>query len=1416
MLRYPAVISDIEARDAHEPRDPLLQGATYTGFGTNFALYSEHAEKVELCLYDDADHEQARLALPARTRHVWHGFVPGVGPGQRYGYRVHGWNAPERGLHFNPQKLLVDPYARALDRVAYWHPELQNDSPLSAALDSGPVAARSVVVESAFDWQNDASPRVPWRDTVIYECHVKGMTQTHPQVPPEHRGKYLGLCSPALIEHWKSLGVTTLELMPVQHAFSERHLVQRGLSNYWGYNTLAFFAPDARFASAGTLGQQLTEWKTMVKVLHRAGIEVILDVVYNHSAEADPTGPLLSLRGIDNEVYYRLDPHDRARYLDTTGCGNSLNFDHPQTQRLVMDSLRYWVSELHVDGFRFDLAPTLARGARGSDVQAGFFAMLAQDPVLASAKLIVEPWDAGPNGVRTGDFGERFAEWNDRYRDTLRRFFRGDGGQLPDLATRLAGSSDLFARNDRGPLASINYVASHDGRSLRDLVSYEAKHNFDNGWDNRDGADIEFSRNWGEEGPSPRADIDAVRKRVMCSWLLGLACSQGVPMLRMGDELGHTQRGNNNAYALDNAVSWLSWQLGARERELLAFARAAFALRRSEPELRRTQHFRGNDNGRPHDVHWLTQAGERMTGADFQNPELRTIVMWITAAPSPGETLLLMLNGGAHDERFRLPPGDFSVRLDSGGALEALAAVSGEVTLRSHSMAVLGSRPASRPALDHRLVAELARRYGIADSYIAYGGEPVETSTETRQTLMLAMGVDASSNGACRAALDALFEQDRTPGIANVRVLPERADALAHLELRLDERASPAPLRYRIELQLESGEQLTHEGSVPDAAARAWLPLPPQAAISAGYHTLRINAAHGGGREQAYTQELIVTPRACPPVSALLGERRGRGLWAHVYALHRERGLGLGDLGDLSALVAFAADQGLDFVGINPLHAVDNYAGVVSPYYPLSRVFGNPVYIDLEAVPELAHSDEARAKLASPALRNELAALREAPRRNYARTWQAKREVLRAMHPTFVKGLRDNSSARTQAFAAFCAAHGQALQDFAAFCAIAEHVRPESPIYDLHQFPAELRDPHAAEVTKLRQELAESIAFHAFLQFELARQIEGTQHDARARGLRIGLYGDLAVGNASGGADVWVHRELFARGVSLGAPPDPYSAVGQSWGLLPLLPQRLAAENFRYMRRLLRSAVRSAGMLRIDHVMGLLRQFWVPDGQSARTGGYVRFPFEELVGILALEAQRTQTLVVGEDLGVVPPGLRERMQELSLLRSQVVCFERDRSGAFQAPSSYAKTALATVNTHDMPPLLGYFGAHDVDQMRTLGILPDAESAERVRQERAAAKAALLARLREEGLWPPPSAADHDRAFTIAVHELLARTEAVAVAASLEDLCLELEPLNVPGVASAEHPSWAKRLGKSIEQLSRDETVLRCLEILRQR
>jgi glycogen operon protein len=1126
-------------------------------------------------------------------------------------------------------------------------------------------------------------------------------------------------------------------------------------------------------------------------------------------------------------VYYRLDPDDASQYFDTTGCGNSLNFDHPQTQRLVMDSLRYWVSEMHVDGFRFDLAPTLARGAQSFDVRGRFFAMLAQDPVLCQVKLIVEPWDCGHDGVRTGGFGAGYYEWNDRYRDSLRRFFRGDGGMVGELATRLAGSSDLFQGSGRGPLASINYIASHDGRSLRDLVTYESKYNLANGWENRDGPDTEYARNWGVEGPTLDAGINQLRERVIRSWLLCLACSQGVPMLRQGDELGQSQLGNNNAYPQDSALSWTDWRFGPSELALREFARAAFALRRTHSVLRRSEYFNGRDSERGPDVRWLHPAGHPLRDSDFQDATLRCFGMAIASEPHVGAgALLLLVNGADADTEFQLPSGlRYWLLLDSAEPrVQAARAQEGAVTVRAHACVALsdlqptaappasGSRP-RRSAPEPAALRRLATYFGIADGYRGYHGTQSVTSDATREVLLRAMGIDVSTPIALAEALHALELEVVQPGLAPVSVLPDGVDALRHVELRLPPGVNAA--RYRLELQLEAGALLKSEGQIGATRAVWQLPLPASGPLPLGYHTLRVGLQSANGAEHEYNQQLILTPRSCPSVADRLGARRGAGLWAHVYALHRESGLGLGDLGDLRALLRLAQEQGLDFVGINPLHAVDNHSPVVSPYYPLSRVFGNPLYIDVEAVPELAASDAARKLLTAPQFRASLAELRERPRLDYAAAWRLKLQVLRALHETFVAREQGRSSERARAYAAFIAEHADALRDFATFCAIAEQLGGATPVYDFQQFPAELRDPRGPAVAQLAERCAAQIALHMYLQFELDRQLGAAQRDARSAGMPIGIYADLAVGNAPGGADVWSQRGLFARGVCLGAPPDPYSATGQTWGLLPLLPHRLRRDNYRYFRWLARSAVRHAGMLRVDHVMGLLRQFWVPDGCGARDGAYVRFPFEELCGILALEARRSGTLIVGEDLGVVPAGLRERMAELSLLRSQVVCFERDDSGAFHLPTAYAKGSLATLNTHDMPPLFGYLDSHDLPQLRALGVLPDDGALAHVRAERARAKAALLALLEQQGLLPKV-AEPLDGEIMVAVHKLLARTEALLCAASLDDVALEIDSLNVPGVASAEHPSWAKRMRASVETLAKDPVVLRCLAAIRER
>ncbi len=657
------------------PGKPHPLGAHWDGNGTNFAVYSRHATGAELCLFDapDAKEESARIPLTERTDFVWHGYLPDVSPGQLYGYRVDGSYAPDQGHRFNSRKLLVDPYARAIAGDVRWDDALFGfpvggpDADLRRdGRDSAPFAPKCVVVNEAFPWGDDRPPRTPWNRTVIYECHVRGMTALHPDVPEHLRGRYLGLASEPVIDHWLSLGVTAVELMPVHQSISERFLAERGLSNYWGYNTLGFFAPDARFASASG-GQQVDEFKGMVKALHEAGIEVILDVVYNHSAEGGEDGPTLSLRGLDNVTYYRLMPGDPRRYADTTGCGNSLNTAHHRTHQLILDSLRYWVQEMHVDGFRFDLAPALARDLMDVGYFEHFFAMMQQDPILAEVKLIAEPWDLGPGGYRVGGFPSGWAEWNGGFRDTARRFWRGEPGQLGELASRLSGSGDIYESRGRSPYASINFVTCHDGFTLRDLVSYERKHNEANGEDNRDGNDANWSRNWGVEGETESVRVLRTRARMQRNFLATLAFSQGVPMLSHGDELGRTQRGNNNAYAQDNEISWVDWELDKSARELLVFACQVFALRAGNPVFRRRSFFAG----RPHpgsgskDLSWLRPDGGELGIEDWHDSERRVLGMMLLGEatddvdergrPQAGETTLLLMNASDRPCAFQVP-----------------------------------------------------------------------------------------------------------------------------------------------------------------------------------------------------------------------------------------------------------------------------------------------------------------------------------------------------------------------------------------------------------------------------------------------------------------------------------------------------------------------------------------------------------------------------------------------------------------------------------------------------------------------------------------------------------------------------------------------------------------------------------------
>ncbi|MGH9277319.1 MAG: glycogen debranching protein GlgX [Acidimicrobiales bacterium] len=653
------------------PGTPYPQGATWDGEGTNFAIYSESARRVDLCLFDRSGRETC-LPLPEVTAFVWHGYVPGVGPGQRYGFRVDGPYEPADGHRFNRNKLLVDPYAKAIDGNLDWDDSVfgyvigqAEDAP--DPRDSSRHVPKSVVSDNLFPWGDDQRPNTPWHETIIYETHVKGFTARHPGVPEPLRGTYAGLASPPAIDHLQRLGITAVELLPVHHFVSEHALVERKLSNYWGYNTLGFFAPHAAYAASGGRGQQVREFKAMVRALHAAGIEVILDVVYNHTAEGNHMGPTLSFRGIDNASYYRLVEHDRRMYMDYTGTGNTLNAQHPEVLRLIMDSLRYWATDMHVDGFRFDLASALARGFHEVDRLSAFFDLIHQDPVISQVKLIAEPWDVGEGGYQVGNFPVLWTEWNGKYRDAVRDFWRGEGASLAEMGYRLTGSSDLYQGDGRRPYASINFVTAHDGFTLHDLVSYNQKHNEANGEGNRDGTDDNRAWNSGAEGETDDPAVLARRRRQKRNFLTTLLLSQGVPMVLGGDEIDRTQRGNNNAYCQDNELAWFDWNLSEEAEDLLDFAHHLVGLRRDHPVFRRRRFFQGrpiHGSGLA-DIGWFAPDGHLMTEEEWLRSRVNAVGMFLNGEEiaEPGrrgervvdESFLVLLNGAHEPVRFRLP-----------------------------------------------------------------------------------------------------------------------------------------------------------------------------------------------------------------------------------------------------------------------------------------------------------------------------------------------------------------------------------------------------------------------------------------------------------------------------------------------------------------------------------------------------------------------------------------------------------------------------------------------------------------------------------------------------------------------------------------------------------------------------------------
>jgi glycogen debranching enzyme GlgX len=1313
---------------------PNVLGVAQAEGGINVAIPSTTADAIALCLFDDADRETDRLKLPGRTGPVFHGFVPDVPAGTRYGLRVWGKWDPARGHRFNGDKLLVDPWATAIDRPFELHENLfDRGTPRPA--DTAALVPKAVV-GTPTPAPGPARP-FDWNHQVIYELHVRGFTRTHPDIPPALRGTYAGLAHPAAIAHLTRLGVTTVELMPSAAWLDERHLPPLGLSNYWGYNPMAYLAPDPRLAPGGW-----DEVRSAVQALQAAGISVVLDVVLNHSGESDEDGPTISLRGLDNAGFYRLRPDNPALYVNDAGCGNILALDRTLPLRLAMDALRAWALFAGLDGFRLDLATTLARRETGFDPAAPLLAAAEQDPLLAGRVMIAEPWDIGPGGYQLGAFPAGWGEWNDRYRDVMRRFWCGDGGMAGAFATRLSGSADIFTGARRPLTRSINFITAHDGFTMADLVAYASKHNEANGEQNRDGTGENHSWNNGVEGPTDNPAVLARRASDIRAMLATLLLSRGTPMLSMGDEAARTQSGNNNAYAQDNATAWFNW--AAADEGLIDFTAQLIALRGDLAPLFTGAPLTGQpaDEASLPDVAWLRADGRPPSPEDWNRPDNRTIVAVLTAGTTRAA---LVFHAEREPVRLTLPPARFGtrwqLRLQTTPSEAAPLGSEAIIPARSVTVFVEVEEPhAGRTSTpDDASVEQLANLAGIQPIWWDIDGGRHLVPLDTKRALLRAMRVPADTQDDCRDSLARLNAESTTP-------LPFT------LTVRDGEMITLTPGKPRpswVTLQQEDGSVLRFR--VPADGA---LSLPPQ---PLGRHRLLADD------NEDHPCHLIVAPHACYLPPELADGARRFGIAAHLYTLRDPHDQGIGDFSTLRRFAFRAAGFGAALLGLNPLHALFPHdRNRASPYHPSDRRFLDPIYIDVSGLPGGAASGAVPGPV------------------DYPTVWAHKRRVLWGAF---------------EASAPDPAPVSEALRRLAIHEAISEDLNSSH----WQRWPAELRHPGYAGVAAFAAAHADTVQFNVFLQHLADRQLQEAATSAAADGLVLGFYRDLAVGAAPDGAEAWSNQDALMQGVSVGAPPDPFSVNGQVWSLPPPDPVAQRREGYAGFAALLEANMRHAGALRIDHVMGLQRLFVVPDGARAADGAYVSYPRADLLSQVALHSQRARCLVVGEDLGTVPEGLPEALAAEAVLSYSVLWFERD-GGAIKPAATWRQRAAACVSTHDLPTLVGWWEGADIAEKRALGLL-DAAQAAAALADRGHEKAQLLELLRTDRLLSGEvdPAAPLQASIAAAVHAFVCSTPALLALVQADDLGGEREAVNLPGT-DRERPNWRRRLSLDVDAL----------------
>ncbi len=1396
-------------RRSLKPGSPEPLGVSLDPRGANVAVFSAHAEKIEICFFAaDGNRELERVLLPERTGDIFHGHLADVSAGMRYGLRAYGPFDPMHGHRFNPAKLLVDPYARLLDRrfvldnSMFGYPSGQTANDLFCdTTDSAVVMPKAIVVADA-PTAAPHRPNIPWADTILYELHVRGFSLTHPSVAPTIAGTFAGLADKAALDHLVKLGITTVEILPAAAWIDERHLRNLGLSNYWGYNPVAFMAPDPRLAPGG-----FSEIQKTVEALHAASIEVVLDVVLNHTGEGDELGPTLSFRGLDNASYYRLKSDDPRHYIDDAGCGNCLALDRLPVVRFAMDTLRNWARLTGVDGFRFDLGTALGRRDTGFEKAAPLLAAIAQDPLLRQLKLIAEPWDIGPGGYQLGAFPLPWAEWNDRFRDDVRRFWRGDGG-AGDVATRLSGSADVFGPV-RSPSRSINFLTSHDGMTLADLVSYEQKHNEANGEQNRDGTNNNISWNCGIEGPSEDPKIEAARQRDQRAMLASLLISRGTPMLTMGSELGQSQSGNNNAYAQDSEISWINWQTA--DATLAAFARAIIKLRQAHEILRSDRWLTGApvDESGIADVEWRNGAGAPISVAEWQRSDFATLVI-VLAAPGKSDRMdrvTIIIHRG-HDPVVVTMPDRQPTRVwqrifnsaDEADWSAPLSLQSDTITVAARSVCVLVEVPGDyvgvrREPIGENVLNTVSTAAGIALEWWDISGVHHVVASDTKRALLAGMGLAAETNAQALESLHRISEVRDRLGLPQALLCS--ADVPFELPVRLHGPVSAA-LSLQIEredggadiVQFRAGEgrQTTKLGVDGRPQEIRLLPLPP---LPAGRHRVVSEDLKG------LCCTVTSAPETCYLPAALRKAGRLFGIAAQLYALRRPGDQGMGDFTTLARFAERAVAQGAQTVAVNPLHALFALERErASPYQPSDRRFLDPIYIDVQSLSDL------------PLPIAEISVLSELSNVDYTRVWDLKRRVLAAKfaaNEEFLAGR--NAVARD--FQRFVADGGDGLRKFACFELLSQTFGARSH----GQWPAGLHRADTPEAEAFGRAHERDLNFYFFMQWLADRQLGNAAGEAKQAGLALGLYRDLALGAAPDGAEVWANAGEFMQGVSIGAPPDPFSADGQVWHLPPLNPLSLRSTGYRSFWEPLRANMRHAGVLRIDHILGLSRLFCIPAGGGARDGTYIAFPLEDLMGQLKLESTRHQCVVVGEDLGTVPTGLRDALAQADVLSYRVLWFERENS-TFKAPGSYPSKAAACVSTHDLPTLAGWWVGQDIEERHSLRQLTDAVR-DRALADRALEKQSLIRALQQAGLADADALyeAPMTPSLVAAIHAYIGSTPCSLVLAQAEDLAGELTAVNLPGT-DRERPNWRRKLNMTSDALFETEAARLSLERLR--